>query len=295
VTSKWNQIYRSSDAHAQASHHHDDDEEHEHQEHLEEGEEGDPWLVSYADLMTLLFGFFVLLYSFAASKIDENAEDWVKVRKEVSRYFNGEKPGGEDSKDPKASKLKTGSESLPVLPFDARLKSLAGDLKAPQLTAQVSELLQREMARQGITLVKDAKTLFSPQALNNPNRSSPSGRAQLGQLSNFSSEGSKWIKGVTDQLIGLKIPLQITVESSQKLGTQTPVTPEIERRELEKSNARAYAVLEQLRQALSLADVPFRGSISAMGIRQSDVASNVEISDAIVIKVYYEEENTDKK
>lgn len=43
------------------------------------------WLVSYADMMTLLFGFFVLLYSltrFDGSKFD-------LVRKEIAKYFGG--------------------------------------------------------------------------------------------------------------------------------------------------------------------------------------------------------------
>lgn len=44
------------------------------------------WLVSYADMMTLLFGFFVLMYSF--SKLDK--DKFKVVRKEVSTYFGGE-------------------------------------------------------------------------------------------------------------------------------------------------------------------------------------------------------------
>jgi chemotaxis protein MotB len=44
------------------------------------------WLVSYADMMTLLFGFFVLLYSF--SRIDETKFEI--IRKDVARYFGGQ-------------------------------------------------------------------------------------------------------------------------------------------------------------------------------------------------------------
>lgn len=57
----------------------------------EEVEEGEPWLVSYADMMTLLFGFFVLLYTFASAKVDATAENWVKVKKELAAYFGGDK------------------------------------------------------------------------------------------------------------------------------------------------------------------------------------------------------------
>lgn len=67
--------------------------EYENQSHEihEEGEEGEPWLVSYADMMTLLFGFFVLLYTFASAKVDATAENWVKVKKELAAYFGGDK------------------------------------------------------------------------------------------------------------------------------------------------------------------------------------------------------------
>ncbi|ASD65030.1 OmpA/MotB family protein [Bdellovibrio bacteriovorus] len=43
------------------------------------------WLVSYADMMTLLFGFFVLMYSM--SRFDSNKFDLVS--KEIAKYFGG--------------------------------------------------------------------------------------------------------------------------------------------------------------------------------------------------------------
>lgn len=52
--------------------------------HAEEGEGN--WLVSYADMMTLLCGFFVVLFSF--SKIDSG--EFEKLRKETTRVFGGE-------------------------------------------------------------------------------------------------------------------------------------------------------------------------------------------------------------
>jgi len=44
------------------------------------------WLLSYADMMTILFGFFVLLMSF--SKLD--VEQFEKARQETTEYFGGE-------------------------------------------------------------------------------------------------------------------------------------------------------------------------------------------------------------
>jgi chemotaxis protein MotB len=65
---------------AHVEHHHDDHDEghgggaH----HGGEHEEGEPWLVSYADMMTLLFGFFVVMYSFAAK--DPKNEECVRLK-----------------------------------------------------------------------------------------------------------------------------------------------------------------------------------------------------------------------
>ncbi|WP_413582471.1 OmpA family protein [Bdellovibrio sp. HCB288] len=57
------------------------DDDHEHAVHHDESN----WLVSYADMMTLLFGFFVLMYSL--SRFDNTRFDL--VRKEVAKYFGG--------------------------------------------------------------------------------------------------------------------------------------------------------------------------------------------------------------
>ena len=52
----------------------------------EEEESGDEiWLVSYSDLMTLLFGFFVLMYVFAS----KNTGDAEKVKEGLAKSFGG--------------------------------------------------------------------------------------------------------------------------------------------------------------------------------------------------------------
>jgi chemotaxis protein MotB len=63
-----------------------------HEEHPAHDEE--PWLVSYADMMTLLFGFFVLMYVFTLAKLEkapkESPDDMIFLRKELANYFGGE-------------------------------------------------------------------------------------------------------------------------------------------------------------------------------------------------------------
>lgn len=55
----------------------------EHASHVSHDESN--WLVSYADMMTLLFGFFVLMYSL--SRFDNTKFDLVS--KEIAKYFGG--------------------------------------------------------------------------------------------------------------------------------------------------------------------------------------------------------------
>lgn len=51
----------------------------------EHDENGELWLISYADMMTLLFGFFVVMYSFA-----EQGGGLEKLKESLSTQFEGE-------------------------------------------------------------------------------------------------------------------------------------------------------------------------------------------------------------
>ena len=57
--------------------------------HEEGGGHGEPWLVSYADLMTLLFGFFVIMYTFASAKSQGDDASLIAMKKELTHFFGG--------------------------------------------------------------------------------------------------------------------------------------------------------------------------------------------------------------
>ena len=59
----------------------------------EDSGEGELWLVSYADMVTLLFGFFVILYSF--STLDDSKFD--QLSKELAQAFHKTKDDKNDS------------------------------------------------------------------------------------------------------------------------------------------------------------------------------------------------------
>lgn len=70
------------------------------------------WLVSYSDLMTLLFGFFVLMYSMAAAKKDSS-----QMMQEVSQAFKTDekKPDQEDPTKELLTTLAQKSQELDAL------------------------------------------------------------------------------------------------------------------------------------------------------------------------------------
>jgi chemotaxis protein MotB len=77
------------------------------------------WLVSYADMMTLLFGFFVLMYSF--SRVDP--KKFEIVRKDVARYF-----GGQVKMNPTVKKLEQEvQDAISAAGIDKRTQVVARD------------------------------------------------------------------------------------------------------------------------------------------------------------------------
>ena len=84
------------------------DEDHDEVHHEEGGEE---WLISYADLMTLLFGLFAMMFSFA--QFDDGAT--VRVEKSLLKYFGGTYADGRPINDPGTETMKAQLEKDPSL------------------------------------------------------------------------------------------------------------------------------------------------------------------------------------
>lgn len=103
-----------------------------HEEH--EGGHDEPWLVSYADMMTLLFGFFVIMYSFASAKNSDEESDLFKIKKEIATYFGGEY----------------------INPIDSVAKALKKEISASPIGQDVSFLVVGE----SLELVIQSKVLF---------------------------------------------------------------------------------------------------------------------------------------
>jgi chemotaxis protein MotB len=90
------------------------------------------WLISYSDMMTLLFGFFVMLMSF--SKID--VDTYEKARKETTKYFGGD--------------------------YKMPLQNLQSQLKNEAEAKQLADQLHFDMDAKGITVSFSGSLFFDP-------------------------------------------------------------------------------------------------------------------------------------
>jgi chemotaxis protein MotB len=97
-----------------------------------EGESESNWLVSYADMMTLLMSFFALMFSF--SKIDQDAFD--QVRNSVSKQFG----------------------SVLVMPFEKLDESLKKIIEKHKLEDRV----KIKQNGNSISIIFQGSTLFEP-------------------------------------------------------------------------------------------------------------------------------------
>lgn len=94
------------------------------------GEEGEPWLVSYADMMTLLMGFFALIASFSKP----NAKEFDKVAAAASQYFGAQ--------------------------YQAPYEKLGNSLKHLVKENKIDDKVQIDVGNDGITLTFNGTLFF---------------------------------------------------------------------------------------------------------------------------------------
>lgn len=123
------------------------DEEHEEEEeHIDER-----WLVSYADMMTLLFGLFVMLYSMA-SRFDE-------IRG-VSRHFSGETAPIEKMREiPETQYTELAARSAGFAALKANSDRLASELAAAKNENEASKAMLAKKSPRLSLLIKTINDL----------------------------------------------------------------------------------------------------------------------------------------
>jgi flagellar motor protein MotB len=125
-------------------HTHAHTEEHEeHEEHVDER-----WLVSYADMMTLLFGLFVLLYSMSTMDADKLAKIQSSAKKQFGGKTNEQNEESQTAPEKEAERLKLKEE---VEKLKAAVK--AAETKETALEKQL-ETLAKESPKKAQTQVQ---------------------------------------------------------------------------------------------------------------------------------------------
>ena len=135
-------------------------------EHAEAEEGGDDqWIVSYADMVTLLFGFFVILYSF--STLDE--KKFEKMSEQMSKAFKSTEEKGEKAADGMTSEERR-IRALQLLvsmlnlgdSVDQAVKKIESAASAKADMEAVKEMMQEKLKKEnGVSLIK-AKSMDSP-------------------------------------------------------------------------------------------------------------------------------------
>lgn len=143
----------AADPHSSQSHSHEEEHDEHHEEH---GEHAEPWLVSYADLMTLLVGFFVIMYAFASANAPDESVELIQMRKELAQYFGMQDPRQEEGKF---------LAEKPMTTEDA-IREIIQRLKEMNIV-QADQIVQK---KDGFDLNFDSAILFdSGSAVLNPN------------------------------------------------------------------------------------------------------------------------------
>jgi chemotaxis protein MotB len=124
------------------------DEEYEEEQEHEGGESEEPWLVSYADLMTLLFGFFAMLFTYATFGDNENGT--VKVNKALAKYFGVSYVAPEKVL---ADKIRSEAANMPYV-RDLDLKVVKNGVEITFITSILFQAGSSELAKYAIEPIR---------------------------------------------------------------------------------------------------------------------------------------------
>jgi len=140
--------------------------------HEEEADRQDRWLVSYADLITLLFAFFVVMY--AISQVSESK--YRVLSDALVQAFQSQTRASEPDALTEAGRAAVGLErggivgsaAAPATPAEeralrealARMRALAGELKGLLDPLVTQGLVRVSETRQGLVIEMNASALF---------------------------------------------------------------------------------------------------------------------------------------
>ena len=105
------------------------------------------WLVSYADFITLLFAFFVVL--FASGQSDKKKV--VKMQLAMQTAFEHNGIFDQHSKTPPISEQSNPAESITPAPLTLPLPTIAEQAQAKATEAQIEKVIQTEVARRQLS------------------------------------------------------------------------------------------------------------------------------------------------
>lgn len=146
--------HHRSSSHAQSHNDHDPDD---HDEHIDER-----WLVSYADMMTLLFGLFVLLFSM--STLDPKTAEQIKHAAET--HFQNTSETATPTPDFKALQDESAALKTQVEQLESQLSQLGGQLEQSKKTiddqnAKITETTQTlDQQRKTIEELRDKNQIL---------------------------------------------------------------------------------------------------------------------------------------
>ncbi|MEN9826797.1 MAG: hypothetical protein RI953_2542 [Pseudomonadota bacterium] len=268
----------------------------------EEAEEGEPWLVSYADMMTLLFGFFVLMYTFAASRLDDEGENWIRVRKELAAFFGGEKSADKEGKESGNSKdLFSPNVGIESSNNSGSKKQTSGIFEDAKSDAELKEVEDEDSFKNGFasgTYVSPGKDLSKTDiggALKLRKIADSEDSLELiisdavlfgGTGISFLPEGEAALAKVCQRISLLKFPFFLGVSSFSQQPAKADGKPAFYHFPTSESFQRANLVLQKLSQCPSAQAKGSRLSAMAVGhIPMSQTLKGV-LESGVIIRIH---------